>query len=344
MRATVYGNGSWGTAFAMILADAGNEVTMWGFEPDVVQAINAIHENPVYHPGIPLPESIKATTDPAEAVQGAELIVLAVPAQTLRTNLAAWKDLFPPESIVVSLSKGIEMSTGLRMTEVVAEAAEIPAERVVVVSGPNLAGELIHRQPAGTTVACVDEEVAKKVQAAIHNEYLRPYTTSDVIGTEICGAVKNVIALATGVAAGLGYGDNSKSTVITRGLVETTRLGVAMGADVFTFTSLAGLGDLIATCMSPLSRNTSFGIKLGQGLSVDEIAASTSQVAEGVKSCQPIAELAAKYGVEMPIVENVAKVVRGEATPAEMVRALISREIKSETPDLPRPAPGATPE
>jgi glycerol-3-phosphate dehydrogenase (NAD(P)+) len=337
MRTTVYGNGSWGTAFAMILADAGNEVPMWGFEPDVVAAINATHENPVYHPGITLPESIQATTDPAEAARDAEIIVLAVPAQTLRSNLAVWRDLFPEDSVVVSLSKGIEMSTGLRMTEVVAEAAGIGPERVVAVSGPNLAGELIRRQPAGTTVACVDEDVAKKVQAAIHNAYFRPYTTTDVIGTEVAGAVKNVIALATGMAHGLGYGDNSKSTVITRGLAETTRLGVAMGANVFTFTGLAGLGDLIATCMSPLSRNTSFGVKLGQGLTVEEIAGSTSQVAEGVKSCQPIAELAAKHGVEMPIVENVAAVVRGETTPEAMVRALISREIKSEVPDLPQP-------
>ena len=330
MRAAVFGTGSWGTAFSMVLTDAGTDVTMWGYEAEVCHLINRTHENPIYHPGIRLADDLRATPDPAEALDGAEMVVLAVPAQTLRGNLEAWASLIPPDAIVVSLMKGIELGTAKRMTQVVGEVVGTPADRLVAVSGPNLAREIAERQPAATTVACVDHDVAVRVQRACHTPRFRPYTNADVVGTELGGAVKNVIALATGIADGLGFGENSKSAVITRGLAETSRLGAALGATPSTFMGLAGLGDLVATCMSPLSRNRTFGERMGRGESVDEIAASTRQVAEGVKSCESILMLAEQAGVDMPIVEHVVNVVRADMTPLQMMDSLLSRDVKSE--------------
>ncbi len=330
MRAAVFGTGSWGTAFSMVLTDAGTDVTMWGYEDEVCNLINRTHENPIYHPGIRLSDTLRATPDPQEALDGAEMVVLAVPAQTLRGNLDAWASLFPPDAIVVSLMKGIELGTAKRMTQVVAEVVGTPAERLVAVSGPNLAREIAERQRAATTVACVDHDTAVRVQKACLTPRFRPYTTADVVGTELGGAVKNVIALATGIADGLGFGENSKSAVITGGLAETSRLGAALGATPSTFMGLAGLGDLVATCMSPLSRNRTFGERMGRGESVDEIAASTRQVAEGVKSCESILMLAGQAGVDMPIVEHVVHVVRGEMTPLQMMDSLLSRDVKPE--------------
>ena len=330
MRTAVFGTGSWGTAFSMVLTDAGTDVVMWGYEAEVCDLINRTHENPIYHPGIRLAESLRATPDPAEALDGAEMVVLAVPAQTLRANLEQWSSIFPRDLIVVSLMKGIELGTAKRMTQVVAEVIGTPDDRLVAVSGPNLAREIAERQPAATTVACADEATAVRVQKACHTPRFRPYTNTDVVGTELGGAVKNVIALATGIADGLDFGENSKAAVITRGLAETSRLGAALGAVPSTFMGLAGLGDLVATCMSPLSRNRTFGERMGRGETVDEIAASTRQVAEGVKSCESILMLAENAGVDMPIVEHVVHVVRGDMTPLQMMDSLLSREVKSE--------------
>ena len=330
MRTAVFGTGSWGTAFSMVLTDAGTDVVMWGYEAEVCDLINRTHENPIYHPGIRLAESLRATPDPAEALDGAEMVVLAVPAQTLRANLEQWSSIFPRDVIVVSLMKGIELGTAKRMTQVVAEVIGTPDDRLVAVSGPNLAREIAERQPAATTVACADEATAVRVQKACHTPRFRPYTNTDVVGTELGGAVKNVIALATGIADGLDFGENSKAAVITRGLAETSRLGAALGAVPSTFMGLAGLGDLVATCMSPLSRNRTFGERMGRGETVDEIAASTRQVAEGVKSCESILMLAENAGVDMPIVEHVVHVVRGDMTPLQMMDSLLSREVKSE--------------
>ena len=330
MRTAVFGTGSWGTAFSMVLTDAGTDVVMWGYEAEVCDLINRTHENPIYHPGIRLAESLRATPDPAEALEDAEMVVLAVPAQTLRANLEQWSSIFPRDVIVVSLMKGIELGTAKRMTQVVAEVIGTPDDRLVAVSGPNLAREIAERQPAATTVACADEATAVRVQKACHTPRFRPYTNTDVVGTELGGAVKNVIALATGIADGLDFGENSKAAVITRGLAETSRLGAALGAVPSTFMGLAGLGDLVATCMSPLSRNRTFGERMGRGETVDEIAASTRQVAEGVKSCESILMLAENAGVDMPIVEHVVHVVRGDMTPLQMMDSLLSREVKSE--------------
>jgi glycerol-3-phosphate dehydrogenase (NAD(P)+) len=326
----VFGAGSWGTGFSIVLADARNEVKIWGRRDEVCETINAKHENTEYLPGIELPPTVSASHDPAEVLADAEIVVLAVPSQSLRENLTAWAPLIPPKAVMVSLMKGIEFGTSKRMSEVIAEVTGASGSRIAVVTGPNLAREIAERQPAASVVACTDVAVAERIQTICHTATFRPYTNADVVGCELGGATKNVIALAVGMAAGLDFGDNTKATVITRGLAETSRLGLALGADPYTFAGLAGLGDLVATCWSPLSRNRTFGEKLGRGMSVEEVVHSTRQVAEGVKSCQPIEELAGAQKVEMPIVEAVVAVVRGETTPQEMLFTLISRSAKPE--------------
>jgi glycerol-3-phosphate dehydrogenase (NAD(P)+) len=330
-RAAVFGTGSWGTAFAAVLADTGSQVRMWGRRAEVVDQINQSHVNHDYLPDLVLPEAVSATTDPAEAVEGVDIVVLAVPSQMLRTNLAQWADLLPSQAAVVSLMKGVELGTTKRMSEVIAEVGKVGPERIVVVSGPNLAREIAARQPAATVVACVDESMAERVAKACAAPYFRPYTNTDVVGTELGGAVKNVIALAVGMAEGMGMGDNTKATIITRGLAETLRLGVALGADPATFSGLAGVGDLIATCMSPLSRNHTFGVNLGRGMTVQEVVAMTRQTAEGVKSCQSILELARHHGIDVPIIENVAAVVHQGRKPDRVADMLMARARKAET-------------
>jgi glycerol-3-phosphate dehydrogenase (NAD(P)+) len=327
-RITIMGSGSWGTAFALVVSDAGNQVTLWARRRELADKINFDHCNPDYFPDLTLPESLQAVSDPLQAMSGADFVVLAVPSQSLRSNLSHW--LIPENAIVVSLAKGIELGSGLRMSEVIAEAGQIPQERIVVVTGPNLAREIAERQPSASVVASISPTTAEAFQAVCHTARFRAYTNTDVVGCELGGATKNVIALAVGMAMGLGLGANATASVITRGLAEITRLGLALGADPYTFSGLAGLGDLVATCSSPLSRNRSFGEELGRGRTVAEITASTRQVAEGVKSCASITELAAKHDVEMPIVENVAAVIAGELTPAEMITALMSRSAKPE--------------
>jgi glycerol-3-phosphate dehydrogenase (NAD(P)+) len=329
-KVAVFGAGSWGTAFAKVLAEAGNEVSVWGRREVICETINSRHSNPDYLPGILLPESITATHDPVAAVDGAEAVVLAVPSQSLRENLAEWAAILPDTPPLVSLMKGVEVGTTKRMSEVIPELTGAGPERIAVVSGPNLSREIAEGQPAASVVACADEGTATRLQKLCHSPSFRPYTTTDVIGCELGGATKNVIALAVGMAVGLGFGDNARASVITRGLAETARLGAALGADPYTFSGLAGLGDLVASCSSPLARNRSFGEKLGQGLSVEEIKASTRQVAEGVASAASIAQLARSHDVEMPIVEHVTQVVAGELTPKEMLVSLISRSAKAE--------------
>lgn len=329
-RVAVMGSGSMGTAYAMIMADAGGDVGMWAREPEVVEDINLHHRNEMYHPGLGLPDTLWASTDPEEVLRGAEIVILAIPSQTVRENLTAWRDYIEPDALLVTLMKGIEQGTKLRMSQVLAEVADIPIDRVAVVSGPNLAREIIQRQPAATTVACVDEKRSQQLQQASANGYFRPYFTTDVVGTEIGGAVKNVIALANGMAVGQGFGENAQAALITRGLAEMSRLGVALGANPLTFLGLAGIGDLIATCSSPLSRNRTFGENLGKGLTVDETVAVTKQTCEGVKSCMPILEMGRDAGVEMPITEQVVNVVHNGMAPAEMLEALMSRPVREE--------------
>jgi glycerol-3-phosphate dehydrogenase (NAD(P)+) len=329
-RVAVFGTGSWGTAFAMVLADAGCEVTLCGRRAAVAESINTTRTNPEYLPGIELPEGLRATCDPAEAAGDAEFAVLCVPSQTLRVNLPGWVSALPAETVLVSLMKGVELGTAKRMSEVIEEVAGAPAERVAVVTGPNLAMEIAGRMPAAAVVACRDESVARRFQAACHTPYYRPYTHTDVVGCELGGAVKNVIGLAVGIADGMGLGDNTKASLMTRGLAETTRLGLAMGADPHTFSGLAGMGDLIATCSSPLSRNHTFGTNLGRGMTLQETIAVTRQTAEGVKSCVSVLDLSRRHGVEMPITETIVDIVHHGKSPLTALGELMSRSAKSE--------------
>jgi glycerol-3-phosphate dehydrogenase (NAD(P)+) len=330
IRVAVMGCGSWGTTFGMVLAEAGASVTLWGRRPEVCAEINAEGSNTAYLPGVRLHPSITADADPALALAGARIVVLAVPAQTLRQTLTRWRDAVPPDAVLVSLMKGIELGSHRRMSQVISEVTGAGADRVAVVSGPNLATEIVRRQPTATVVACADPDTADLVAHACWTPCFRPYTNVDVLGVELGGAVKNVIALAVGIAEGMGYGDNTKATLITRGLAETTRLGLVMGADPATFAGLAGLGDLVATCASPLSRNRTFGVALGRGLTVEQAAAAARHTVEGVQSCGPILELARGLGVEMPITAAIVAAVHGGLSVAELGPALLERPRKPE--------------
>ncbi|MDQ3114904.1 MAG: NAD(P)-dependent glycerol-3-phosphate dehydrogenase [Actinomycetota bacterium] len=314
----------------MVLADAGSDVTLLARRPDLADRIARTRENADYLPGVELSDAIACTSDAATALRGAEIVVMAVPSQTLRANLVAWTPFLPRSALLVSLMKGIELGTTLRMSEVIAAVTGAHADRVAVVSGPNLAREIAERQPAAGVVACIDEDAAGQLQQACHAPYFRPYTNPDVVGCELGGAVKNVIALAVGMAEGMGLGDNTRATIITRGLAETARLGEVLGADPYTFAGLAGLGDLVATCSSPLSRNRTFGERLGQGQRVAEIVASTRQVAEGVKSCESVADLARAHGVDMPITDGVVEVIHNGVAPQRMMHTLLARSAKAE--------------
>ncbi|MFD5180069.1 NAD(P)H-dependent glycerol-3-phosphate dehydrogenase [Nocardia sp. NPDC058379] len=329
-RAAVMGAGSWGTAFAKVLAEAGTEVTIWARRNEVAQALDSEHRNPFYLPGVQLPP-VRATDDHRAALDGADLVVLAVPSQSLRANLDRWKGDIDPDATLLSLAKGIETGTLLRMSQVIAEVTGAEPGRIAVLSGPNLAGEIVERQPAATVIACSDTERAGAAQRACATGYFRPYTNTDVIGCEIGGACKNVIALACGIASGMGLGDNTIASLITRGLAEVIRLGVALGAQPVTLAGLAGVGDLVATCTSPLSRNRSFGHVLGAGGSMQAAQEATNgQVAEGVKSCTSVRALAAAHDVEMPLTDAVHRVCHEGLSVSEAVDSLLGRRIKPE--------------
>ena len=330
-KVAVMGAGSWGTTLAKVFADAGSEVHLWARRPELAEAINTTHINPDYLPGLELPSGLIATSDAAAALDGSAIVIFGVPSQTLRSNLEKWAPLLPADSTLVSISKGVEAATLKRMSEVIADATGVDESRIAVLSGPNLAKEVAEEQPAATVIACTDEERAKAVQHAAAAPYLRPYTNTDVIGAEIGGACKNVIALACGMASGRGLGNNTLATIITRGLAEITRLGVALGADPFTFSGLAGMGDLVATCSSTLSRNRTFGYRLGQGGTLEEAKATTNgQVAEGVISSDSIFRLAQQVGVEMPITQAVYGVCHRGVDVEDMIVALMGRSKKSE--------------
>lgn len=330
-KVAVMGAGSWGTTLAKVFADAGSEVHLWARRPELAEAINTTHINPDYLPGLELPSGLIATSDAAAALDGSAIVIFGVPSQTLRSNLEKWAPLLPADSTLVSISKGVEAATLKRMSEVIADATGVDESRIAVLSGPNLAKEVAEEQPTATVIACTDEERAKAVQHAAAAPYLRPYTNTDVIGAEIGGACKNVIALACGMASGRGLGNNTLATIITRGLAEITRLGVALGADPFTFSGLAGMGDLVATCSSTLSRNRTFGYRLGQGGTLEEAKAATNgQVAEGVISSDSIFRLAQQVGVEMPITQAVYGVCHRGVDVEDMIVALMGRSKKSE--------------
>lgn len=330
-KVAVFSAGSWGTAFSMVLADAGNEVTLWARREELAATINDEHENPDYQPGVRLPGAITATHDVERALHGADLVVLATPSQGLRDNLTAWAPYIEKDAVIVSLMKGVELGTLDRMSQVIHQVTGAGPERIAVVSGPNLSAEIARREPAASVVACEDEDVAKLLQARIHSPAFRPYTSVDVLGCEVGGAYKNVVGLAVGMAVGRGFGDNTTASVITRGLAETARLAMQLGANPMTLMGLAGLGDLVATCSSPLSRNRSFGEKLGRGMSVEEIYASTRQVAEGAKSCSSLRALAEQVGVDAPVAMYVDDVVAGRMSAQDMMDSVMARDTKAET-------------
>lgn len=330
VRAAVLGSGSWGTTFAAVLADAGCDVVLWGRSPEVARQVTEEHRNEAYLPGVRLPDGVRGTTDATEALRDAEVVAVAIPAQSVRATLAPMVGLLREDAVVVSLMKGVELTTDERMSEVVREVLGLPADRVAVVSGPNLAREIAERQPTATVVASTSEATAQRVAAACASSYFRPYTNTDVVGVELCGAVKNVIAVAVGIAQGRGFGHNTMATVITRGLVEITRLGLALGADAATFSGLAGMGDLVATCASPLSRNHTLGVHVGQGMSLTEAVAATGGTAEGVKSSRSVLELAGTVGVEMPITAAVVAVLHESLPVDRMAEQLLSRPHKAE--------------
>ena len=330
MRVAVMGAGSWGSVFSMILSDANCDVTLWARSSAIADDINSTHINHAYQPDLILPANVVATANPDEALTGADLVVLAMPAQTLRSNLTSWSNSIPSQAVIVSLMKGVELGTAERMTEVIAEVAKVKAEQVAVVSGPNLAHEIAAKEPAATTVACSNEVFARRIQDACTTEYFRPYYTTDVVGVEIAGAVKNVIALANGMAVGLGYGENSQSALMTRGLAEMSRLGVALGANPLTFAGLAGVGDLIATCQSPLSRNRTIGVYLGEGKTIAQAQTLTKTTSEGVQSCQSILDLATRHGVEMPITQQVVNVIHHGTSAEKVLKAFMSRPTTAE--------------
>jgi len=333
-KIAVLGAGSWGTTFAKILGDAAagtdRKVVLWGRRDEVVDQINTQHRNSRYLSATELPANISASTNLADVLAGAQLVVLAVPAQTLREQLRSVAGHLADDAVVVSLMKGLELGTDARMSEVIAQELGIGTDRIAVVSGPNLAMEIARQEPTASVIACADEATAKWVASVCKPAYFRPYTNDDVVGVEIGGIVKNVIALCVGICEGKKVGDNTKASVITRGLAETTRLALALGGRAETLSGLAGLGDLVATCSSPLSRNHTAGRLLGEGLTLDDVNNRMTQTAEGIKSGRAVADLARKMGVDMPITNAVVAVLDGTMSVDDLGPLLLARELKSE--------------
>jgi glycerol-3-phosphate dehydrogenase (NAD(P)+) len=329
----VMGAGSWGTALAKVLVDAGGEVVLWARRSDIAEQINATRYNPAYLPATLLPAGIRATADANEALGGASTVLLGVPAQTMRANLEQWAPLFSEGATLVSLAKGIELGTLMRMSQVIVSVTDVDPSHVAVISGPNLASEIAECQPAATVIACSDSGRAVALQRMLNSGYFRPYTNSDVVGTEIGGACKNVIALACGMAAGVGLGENTAAAIITRGLAEIIRLGIALGAKGATLAGLAGVGDLVATCTSPHSRNRSLGERLGRGATVQsalQAGDGDGHVVEGVTSCESVLALASSYDVEMPLTDAVHRVCHKGLSVDEAMALLLGRSTKPE--------------
>lgn len=330
MRVAVLGAGSWGTALSKVLADKGHRVHLWCYEPEVAETVNRRSENP-YLEGVTLPAGIHAFTDMAPTLDGAEIVVSVSPSQVVRSVMEAARPHLPDGAILVSASKGIELGTLRRMDQVIADTVgEGPMERFCVLSGPSFASEVADREPTAVVVASDHEEARLAVQAAFQTPWFRVYTNPDVIGVELGGALKNVIALAAGMTAGLGYKHNTTAALVTRGLAEITRLGVAMGAAQATFYGLAGMGDLVLTCTGGLSRNRTVGHRLGQGEALDDILADMTAVAEGIKTASAVHDLARKHDVEMPIAAQVYAIVEEGRTPAEALQELMLRDPKPE--------------
>ncbi len=326
----VLGAGSFGTCLAILCARE-HDVRIWARDPELASAINREHRNPRYLSDIEIPERVRATADLAEALEGRELVILALPSHALREVMGSAAPHLPGEAILVSTIKGIEVETGLTVNQVlqeVVDAAHHP--RLVSLSGPSFAREIAQHKPTVVTVASREEPYAISVQATLSCPWFRCYSNTDVIGVEVGGALKNVIAIAVGMSDGLEQGDNARAALMTRGLAEITRLGVNMGADPLTFLGLSGMGDLLLTCAGNLSRNRTVGLELGRGRKLEDILGEMNQVAEGVRTARAVSRLAAQRGVEMPISEMVRRVLDGETSPADAGRALMGRQLRSE--------------
>ena len=330
-KVAVIGAGSWGTTVAKILCDAGCDVRIWARRPEVASEIQVAKRNSQYLSGINLPKQLQATSDLAAALKGARLVFLAVPSQTLRQNLLDIEPYLDRRSVLVSLVKGVEKTTTMRMSEVIADTLDLEPERIGVISGPNIALEIAKEQPTGAVASCASLEVAQEIATAASAPYFRTYVNTDVVGTELGGVLKNLIALAIGIVDGVGYGENTKAAIITRGLAEMTEFAVAQGADPTTLSGLAGLGDLITTCQSPLSRNNTAGRLIGQGYTQEETREQMQQVAEGITSVAPVLEIARERGIVMPIVEQVQMVLEGRMAPKDLGPHLATED------DVPQP-------
>ena len=330
MKSTVLGTGAWGTTLAQIIVDAGHEVLLWGRNVSVVDEINAAHTNKKFLPSIALPEEVRATSDLAAALSYSDLIIVAIPAQTLRENLQSWLPHLTSQKRLISTLKGIEAGTHSRMTEIMVDELNLSLESIGLLTGPNLAGELSLRQPAGAVAASTNPIIVNELIELFTNPYFRVYPSQDLVGCELAGATKSVIALAVGMAIGLGYGENTQSMIITRGLGEVARFGIGYGADPLTNLGLAGMGDLVASCGSALSRNRTFGEALGRTGSMSEASVIMPKTVEGVASARSIRELAHRVGVEVPIIEVVSDVVSGSMTPAAAMEHLKTVSLRAE--------------
>jgi glycerol-3-phosphate dehydrogenase (NAD(P)+) len=327
-KVVVLGAGQWGTTMAQVLCDAGNHVLMWGRSQELVDEVNQKHTNSKYLDDSVLPIGLKATSSLKEAFEYSNIYVLAVPAQTLRENLTNWKSMFEPNALIISTLKGIEVSTMSRMTEIISEV--LGTENVAIITGPNLANELVLRQPAGAVAAAPTLAIAEKVQQLFTTPYYRVYTSIDVLGCELAGAIKSVIALAVGMSIGMGYGENTQAMLITRGLNEVARLCAAHNADPLSAAGLAGMGDLVASCGSALSRNRTFGEVLGKSGSIDVARTTVAKTVEGVASSNAVLEIAHRVGIEVPVIEAVADVVSGSLTPEQAIDRLMEITTKAE--------------
>ena len=327
-KVSVFGAGAWGSTLAQVLCDAGNDVLLWGRNQDVVNEINSSHTNSKYIGSNVLPDEVRATTDLAETFAFSKNYVLASPSQQLRSTLQSWKPHFSEDCLIVSTLKGIEISTQLRMTEVMQDV--LGPHRMALITGPNLADELILRQPAGAVAAATSQATSEEVRALFRTPYYRVYTSVDLLGCELAGAIKNVIALAVGISIGMGFGENTQAMVITRGLNEVARLCAAHGADPLSAAGLAGMGDLVATCGSPLSRNRTFGELLGKTGSMETALSQWAKTVEGVASSGAIVEIAHRVGIEVPVIESVADIVNGSLNPEEALQRLMEITTKAE--------------